>query len=66
MFVEPLNRQLQRTPGVKARRARVGIYRRLGLACRVKHGGPFLPEKSELAQVATLFITLFYGHYPFF
>ena len=50
VLVGPVHCQLERAPGVEARRARVGVSRSFGLRRRLEHGGPFAPEEGELAH----------------
>ena len=54
VLVGPAHRQLQRAPGVEARRARIGMNGRLGSRRGVEHRGPFTLEEGELAHVALL------------
>ena len=51
VLVEPVHRQLQRAPGVKAGGSRVGVRQSFGLAGRTKKGRPFRLEESEIAHL---------------
>jgi len=48
-LVRPRHRQLERPPGVEARRAWVRVYGSRGFAGRLVHGGPFCLQKGEVA-----------------
>ncbi len=49
-LVEPLNRKLQRSPRIKARRARIGIDQRLRLRGRLINQRPFGLQEGEVAH----------------
>src|SRR5690606_2284003 len=46
----PAHRQLQGAAGVKARRPRIGMDRRLSPRCGLEDGGPFALQEGELAH----------------
>src|SRR5690606_19118243 len=61
VLVCPAHRQLQRAAGVKARRPRISMHRRLRLRSRVEDGCPFPLKKTKLAHGASrMFIQVTY------
>jgi len=52
MLVDPRHRQLQRTPGVEAGSARIGVYRGFRPGCCLEHRRPFAQEEGEVAHAS--------------